>query len=237
MANAYTRRLASDLKKLSASLQDTSAAGSSSGSLVGYGYSEHSSGRYGSVYLIFYFGDEETKNEPYYGGEYLFEVRLTMPSSTKDSSSATHWPHAAPAVMSLTPNGKYTVNASLCISGLTFHHRNNYSPALNIEGMARGIESFFTSLDYEPMQGAIHHKKKEDLVQAMKENASKSKEYNASKKFKKHIQCWRAGCNPEEKDEGHAKESGETHAHAGCAVKRARVDDVETAGQAKTQRI
>ena len=66
----------------------------------------------------------------YSGGSYVFKIEL--PAT---------YPFAPPVVRSLTPSGRFEVNKSLCISGLTVFHEQTWSASNNLLSILVGVSS------------------------------------------------------------------------------------------------
>lgn len=104
-------------------------------------------------------------DEPYKGGEYLFEMR-----------APTDFPFKPPTFICHTPNGFYDIGGPICISIGEFHS-NNYRATLGMMGFAEQV-----------MAGLIDAKNMGDGIRLInttdtqkKKYATASNEYNRNK--------------------------------------------------------
>lgn len=104
-------------------------------------------------------GEEYAAAKPFEKGVYLFVLTL-----------ANDWPFSPPTLRSLTPNGRFTVNTTLCIEG-THYHRERHSPAMSISSYIVCLSLFMQTR--EPGLGGIF-----ESAEMREEHAKKSMEYN-----------------------------------------------------------
>ncbi len=70
---------------------------------------------------------------PYENGEYILYMHL-----------ADEYPFKAPTFKMTTPNGRFTINTPICLSGLSAHHSDTWSPNLTFSTLVIAFISFFT---------------------------------------------------------------------------------------------
>lgn len=69
------------------------------------------------------------------GGQYV--VRMDLPET---------YPFAAPLFKFMTPNGRFKAGSHVCISGLSGHHMESWTPMQNFTSILVGIVSFMLEL-------------------------------------------------------------------------------------------
>lgn len=111
-------------------------------------------------HLLFFLIDGPVET-PFESGEYVMQMNLPP-----------EYPFKAPQLKFLTPNGRFTVNKSVCIAGVSAHHESEWSCQQNIMTMLIGVISFMTE-DIHSHVGA------ERTTRAEKRRlAENSKDYN-----------------------------------------------------------
>jgi ubiquitin-conjugating enzyme E2 J2 len=81
--------------------------------------------------LTWYFIIKGQKDSPYYGGEYIGKI-----------VHSPEYPAKPPKYYMLTPNGRFTVNAELCLSN-SAHHPESWSSSWNIKSILIAFNSVF----------------------------------------------------------------------------------------------
>lgn len=81
---------------------------------------------YELVFLI-----EKILDTPFSEGQYVLKVSLPK-----------EYPFRAPKIFFLTPNGRFQINESICIAGLSQHHKEDWSAQQNIASLLISVISF-----------------------------------------------------------------------------------------------
>ena len=99
--------------------------------------------------LTWYFVIKGHKDTPYEGGFYAGKIVFPV-----------EYPFKAPAIMMLTPNGRFNVGTPICLS-YTAYHQETWNPAWTINTMLRGFISFMYSNDstFGSINSTDEHKK------------------------------------------------------------------------------
>jgi ubiquitin-protein ligase len=117
--------------------------------------------------FIFYFLLKGDKDSDYNGGYYIGKIMLPQ-----------EYPAKAGDFMMLTPNGRFTINAKICLTN-SGYHSESWTPIWNIKNMIIGFSSIFNT----DLEHGISHIK--DTPYNRRKFAEESVGYNLS--FYKNI--------------------------------------------------
>lgn len=83
--------------------------------------------------LVLFFLIDGPADTPFESGEYVMQIDLPK-----------EYPWKAPHLKFLTPNGRFLVNKSICVAGVTSQHANDWTPQQTLMTILVSIISFMT---------------------------------------------------------------------------------------------